>query len=140
MRTALPKNRRQGTRVRGRGTGVQLNVRLLLVAALAVVCLTAASAQSPESATTPVPAPDPGYGLYYHDSQAAPAFANRWGYHDGWSEGRHDRNHGDTFTPEEKEHYQEPPEHGGHPGMTRNQYAKQYRSAYAHGYLHGSRI
>jgi hypothetical protein len=84
--------------------------------------------------------PDPGYGLYYHDSQEAPAYATRWGYHDGWTEGRHDRNHGDTLTAQEKDHFQMPPEHGAHEGMTREQYVKQYREAYARGYQHGSRI
>lgn len=118
----------------------RMSVRSVFIAALFVFLMSGAGAQSNESATLPVPPPDPGYGLYYHDSQSAPVAANRWGYHDGWSEGRRDRNHGDSFTPEEKDHYQQPPEHGGHPGMTREQYVKQYRTAYTHGYQHGARI
>jgi hypothetical protein len=140
MRATISANGQPCMMDSDRGVSFRTNVGLSFAAALFVVCAAAASAQSNESTTLPVPAPDPGYGLYYHDSQVAPAVANRWGYHDGWSEGRHDRNHGDTFTPEEKDHYREPPEHGGHPGMTRDQYVKQYRAAYAHGYQHGSRI
>jgi hypothetical protein len=103
-------------------------------------CCICVIAQSSTSGHEPLPMPDPGYGLYYHDSQEAPAYATRWGYHDGWTEGRHDRNHGDTLTAQEKDHFQMPPEHGAHEGMTREQYVKQYREAYARGYQHGSRI
>jgi hypothetical protein len=66
--------------------------------------------------------------------------ADRWGYHDGWEDGRHDRNHGDTFQPQDKDRYTMPPEHGGHIGITRDQYIKEYRGAYVHGYEHGSRL
>ena len=71
--------------------------------ALLIACAMAASsgglrAQSEDQpAPSMVPPPDPGYSLYYHDSEASPDFADRWGYHDGWTDGRHDRNHGDTF-------------------------------------------
>ncbi len=125
---------------RNRILNARVSILSIVAGALFAFMLSAAGAQSNELGTLPVPPPDPGYGLYYHDSQSAPAAANRWGYHDGWSEGRRDRNHGDSFTPEEKDHYQDPPEHGGHPGMTREQYVKQYRTAYTHGYKHGSRI
>jgi hypothetical protein len=112
---------------------------LVLSAALAGSALL--MAQSEDTApSSPVPPPDPGYSLYYHDSVGNPDFADRWGYHDGWTEGRHDRNHGDTFNPEEKEHFKLPPEHGDHPGITRDQYVKNYRAAYLRGYQHGSRI
>lgn len=87
-----------------------------------------------------VPPPDPGYGLYYHDSAGAPNVAARWGYHDGWTDGRHDRNHGDTHRPQEKDHYLMPSDHGAHSGFTRDQYVKAYRAAYANGYEHGSRL
>src|SRR5271156_1352680 len=73
------------------------------------------------SATEAVPS-DPGYGLYYHDAEAAPNLATRWGYHDGWEDGRHDRNHGDALRPEDKPHYMTPTEHGAHFGVTREQY------------------
>ena len=98
------------------------------------------SAQSHGAAPLYVPPPDPGYGLYYHDTAAAPNAATRWGYHDGWEEGRHDRNHGDPGDSKQKAHYLTPPDHGGHPGMTRDQYEKIYRTAYNHGYEHGSRL
>lgn len=114
--------------------------------AFLIACAMAASsgvlrAQSEDQpAPSMVPPPDPGYGLYYHDSEASPDFADRWGYHDGWTDGRHDRNHGDTFEAADKDHFKLPPEHGGHPGITRDQYVKNYRSAYLRGYQHGSRI
>lgn len=95
---------------------------------------------SAQAAAALVPPPDPGYSLYYHDSPSAPEFAARWGYHDGWTEGRHDRNHGDVLNAQDKEHFETPPDRGPHPGMTHEQYAKEYRTAYVHGYEHGSRI
>jgi hypothetical protein len=97
-------------------------------------------AQTLAGAGSYVPLPDPGYGLYFQDSAGAPNVASRWGYNDGWEDGRHDRNHGDTVKIEEKERYTMPPEHGVHPGMTRDQYIKVYRQAYLHGYEHGSRL
>lgn len=103
-----------------------------------LVCLHAPAAQS-GSATENVPS-DPGYGLYYHDAEAAPNLATRWGYHDGWEDGRHDRNHGDELRPEDKPHYMTPPEHGAHFGVTREQYNQSYRTAYSRGYQHGSRL
>jgi hypothetical protein len=91
------------------------------------------------SASETVPS-DPGYGLYYHDAEAAPNLATRWGYHDGWEDGRHDRDHGDTLAPQDKPHYITPTEHGTHFAMTREQYKQAYRTAYARGYQHGSRL
>lgn len=99
-----------------------------------------AGAQSKPAPAEYVPLPDPGYGLYFHDTVATPNVATRWGYHDGWTEGRHDRNHGDTHPAQEKEHYLMPPDHGAHSGLSRDQYVKVYRVAYSHGYEHGSRL
>ena len=87
-----------------------------------------------------VPLPDPGYGLYYYDTATSPNPATRWGYHDGWEDGRRDRNHGDVSTAEKKGQFTEPPQHNGHPGMTLDQYQRLYRMAYRHGYEHGSRL
>lgn len=131
IQAAIRKNRRTTGPIRWIGSVA--SVGLLACAAIAI-------AQSDGATAAMVPPPDPGYGLYFHDTAAAPEFASRWGYHDGWSEGRHDRNHGDTLSPQDKEHFQTPPDHGPHPGMTHEQYAKQYRAAYQHGYEHGSRI
>ena len=97
--------------------------------------------QSTANAGSFVPAPDPGYGLYYQDSAGAPNVASRWGYNDGWEDGRHDRNHGGTAQEvEEKDRYTIPPDHGSHAGVTRDQYIRVYRQAYLHGYEHGSRL
>jgi hypothetical protein len=96
--------------------------------------------QSRSNSGSFVPLPDPGYSLYYQDSAGAPNVASRWGYNDGWEDGRHDRNHGDTLQTQEKDRYITPPEHGGHAGITRDQYMRIYRQAYIHGYQHGSRL
>jgi hypothetical protein len=87
-----------------------------------------------------LPAPDPGYGLYYRDTGSSSEVGSRWGYHEGWMEGRHDRDQGDPFPPEEKEHYRNPPPHLLPAGVTREEYVRSYRIAYARGYQHGSRI
>jgi hypothetical protein len=87
-----------------------------------------------------VPPPDPGYGLYFQDSAGAPNVASRWGYNDGWEDGRHDRNHGGTVQANEKDRYTIPPDHGSHAGVPRDQYIRVYRQAYLHGYEHGSRL
>jgi hypothetical protein len=119
---------------------MMINVRwnTAVVCAALLLGVHARGAQS-ESATGTVPS-DPGYGLYYHDPEAAPNLATRWGYHDGWEDGRRDRNHGDVLRPEDKPHYVTPPEHGSHFGVTRQQYNQAYRTAYTRGYEHGSRL
>jgi hypothetical protein len=111
---------------------------LIFAGALLLTC--GASGQSKANAGTYVPLPQPGYGLYYQDSAGAPNVASRWGYNDGWEDGRHDRNHGETAQVEEKDKFMTPPEHGVHPGMTRDQYIRMYRQAYTRGYEHGSRL
>jgi hypothetical protein len=125
--------------VAGYALRFSLGVGLVLAAALGCSALPVPQSED-NTPSTMVPPPDPGYSLYYHDSEGNPDFADRWGYHDGWTEGRHDRNHGDTLNPEDKEHYKIPPDHGGHPGVTRDQYVKNYRGAYQRGYQHGNRI
>jgi hypothetical protein len=113
---------------------------LMVLAAALLSCTNLSTAQTHTPTASLVPPPDPGYSLYYHDSDSVPNFAARWGYHDGWEDGRHDRNHGDTLQAQEKDRYASPPEHGVHPGITRQQYMKEYRIAFLHGYEHGSRI
>jgi hypothetical protein len=104
-----------------------------------LIYVQATSAQSGPGAEA-LPPLDPGYGLYYHDPQATPNMATRWGYHDGWEDGRRDRNHGDTLPPQNKPHYLTPIDRGMHSGMTRDQYTAAYRVAYVRGYEHGSRL
>lgn len=87
-----------------------------------------------------VPLPDPGYGLFYHDADDQPNVATRWGYHDGWEDGRKDRNHGETVDPKTKTRYVRPPEHDLEGRIDHDTYEKQYRQSYQHGYEHGSRI
>lgn len=99
----------------------------------------AMNGQSKPAAGPFVPPPDPGYTLYYHDT-GEPNVGARWGYHDGWTDGRHDRSRGEDAMAQDKEQYKMPPEHGGHPGITREAYMRIYREAYQKGYQHGSRI
>ena len=87
-----------------------------------------------------VPLPDPGYGLYFHDSEGAPNVATRWGYHDGWEDGRHDRDQGQVASAETKPRFLSPVDRGGHPGSPLEAYQRLYRQAYVHGYSHGSRL
>lgn len=114
--------------------------RFVVISAGALVLACGLRGQSAANPGSYVPLPQPGYSLYYQDSAGAPNVASRWGYNDGWEDGRHDRNHGETAKVEEKERYTMPPEHGVHAGMTRDQYIKVYRQAYMHGYEHGSRL
>jgi hypothetical protein len=111
---------------------------LIFAGALLLVC--GLRAQTRANVASYVPLPDPGYGLYYQDSAGAPNVASRWGYNDGWEDGRHDRNHGDAAQVQDKERYTMPPEHGVHAGMPRDQYIRLYRQAYTRGYEHGSRL
>jgi hypothetical protein len=120
------------------GNGKAWGLVLLCAGALVLAC--GLGGQSAASAGSYVPLPQPGYGLFYQDSAGAPNVASRWGYNDGWEDGRHDRNHGETAKVEDKERYTMPPEHGVHAGMTRDQYIKVYQQAYRHGYEHGSRL
>jgi hypothetical protein len=85
-----------------------------------------------------LPMPDPGYSLYYHESLSEPDTAARWGYHDGWTDGRHDRNHGSVEKAADKSQYHTAPDHGTH-GVARETYIRIYREAYTHGYERGSR-
>jgi hypothetical protein len=114
--------------------------RFVLLSAVLLLLACGLKGQSLANPGSFVPLPPPGYGLYYQDSAGAPNVASRWGYNDGWEDGRHDRNHGVTVQVQEKDRYTIPPDHGVHAGMTRDQYIKVYRQAYIHGYEHGSRL
>ena len=114
--------------------------KIALVYGCAMLIYVQATCGQSGSAGEPLPPQDAGYGLYYHDSQAAPNLATRWGYHDGWEDGRHDRNHGDSLPPQNKPHYVTPIDRGAHSGMTRDQYTQAYRVVYVRGYEHGSRL
>ncbi len=87
----------------------------------------------------PLPPPDPGYGLYYHDGEATANRASRWGYHDGWVDGRKDMETGHSFRPTHDDQFKDAPDHGNHSGMSRQQYKDIYRDAYMHGYERGYR-
>lgn len=87
-----------------------------------------------------LPSRVPGYELYYHNDSGPAAFANRWGYFDGWTEGRHDRQVGVSVDPKEHDRYKLAPDHGQHPGLDREKYKSLYRTAYLRGYERGSKL
>ncbi len=86
-----------------------------------------------------LPARAPGYELYYPSEDHNIAFATRWGYFDGWRDGKHDSELGITKVPVDQDHYKLVPDHGMHPGIPRTEYKTAYRTAYLHGYDHASR-
>jgi hypothetical protein len=99
------------------------------------------AAQSKRTAAAAgLPLPDPGYELYYHDNGPSANAATRWGYHDGWEDGRHDRNRGRIAKASTKDHYASAPNHGLHEGMERDSYKRLYREAYVRGYERSSRM
>lgn len=100
---------------------------------LATVFITSAVAQVQPN----LPVRAPGYEQYYHDDQQPMAFATRWGYYEGWQDGRHDRDVGRPPVPTDQDHYKLAPDHGLHPGLNRDAYKTAYRSAYVKGYLRG---
>jgi hypothetical protein len=97
-----------------------------------------ASAQYGPPPPRDLPPADPGYSEYYHEDNAAPNYAARVGYHDGWADGRHDKETGHSFRPTQDDHYKNAPEYG-HPPMGRKEYKDIYRQAYVHGYERGYR-
>ena len=100
------------------------------------------SAATSDQGSTPLlglPIRAPGYELFYHDNSSASAFANRWGYYDGWSEGRHDRQVGVIADATDHDKYKLAPDHGQHPGLDRDTYKSLYRIAYLRGYDRGSK-
>lgn len=111
-------------------------------AGLALACLFV-SAQTlmgqADAPTAGLPIRAPGYELYYHNDNETNAFATRWGYYDGWRDGRHDRDLGRPIAPTEQDRYKLAPDHGDHPGISRTTYKGLYRTAYLHGYEQGSK-
>ncbi len=117
--------------------------KAVFICGLAVNALIPATAQNSANGSEYLPLPDPGYGLYYHDADQSPNPATRWGYHDGWMDGRRDRNHGEPAVGDDirqKEKYLNPPIHGSSSTSGREQFNSLYRAAYTHGYDHGSRL
>ena len=119
---------------------------------LACLCVSSlppvAMAQFPESAPDakkqqgpPVglPARAPGYELYYRNEDQNMAFATRWGYYDGWRDGKHDSQLSLSKPPTEQDRYKLVPDHGLHPDIPRTAYKTAYRTAYLHGYDYGAK-
>lgn len=120
----------------------QAGVVAVIVASLSIACSSSRSlAQSEDGAgAVGLPMRAPGYELYYHDDQAPNAFATRWGYYDGWTDGRHDRGLGRPNDANDQDHYKLAPDHGQHPGLSRDKYKNLYRTAYLRGYQQGSKL
>lgn len=96
----------------------------------------AAHAQMPVG----LPARAPGYDRYYHGEQPSTAFATRWGYLDGYQDGKRDRDFGKDPDPENQDRYKTVPDHGLHPDIPRPKYKTLYRAAYLKGYEYGSKF
>jgi hypothetical protein len=84
-----------------------------------------------------LPARAPGYEHYYTSEQASSVFATRWGYFDGYQDGKHDREFGKNPAPMDQDRFKLVPDHGTHPEITRAKYKSLYREAYLHGYDYG---
>ena len=98
-----------------------------------------AKPSQPETPAYGLPARAPGYELYYRNEDRSVAFATRWGYFDGWRDGKHDSELGLTKLPTDQDRYKLVPDHGLHPGIPRTQYKTAYRTAYLHGFDHASK-
>jgi len=86
-----------------------------------------------------LPARAPGYELYYRNEDQNMAFATRWGYYDGWRDGKHDSQLSLSKPPTEQDRYKLVPDHGLHPDIPRTAYKAAYRTAYLHGYDYGAK-
>jgi len=87
-----------------------------------------------------LPARAPGYEHYYSSEEPSTAFATRWGYFDGYQDGKRDREFDKPAAPTEQDRYKTVPDHGLHPNLPRLQYKSLYRSAYLNGYAYGSKL
>jgi len=92
-----------------------------------------------ETPTFGLPARAPGYELYYRNEDRTLAFATRWGYFDGWRDGKHDSELAISKLPTDQDRYKLVPDHGLHPGIPRTEYKTAYRTAYLHGYDHATK-
>ncbi len=97
-------------------------------------------AQSTNTTAEYLPPPDPGYHLYFHGNDGPLEKPERWGYHDGWLQGRLDRAEGHQRDPKEEESYIKGQLHGTSGAILEGQYLRVYRNAYLRGYEHGYRI
>jgi hypothetical protein len=105
-----------------------------------ILLVSAAAAQSAHTDTEYLPPPDPGYGLYFHQSDGALEKPERWGYHDGWMQGRLDRSEGHEQSAKQQAAYTKGLRHGTSGTLPEEQYLRVYRSAYLRGYEHGYRL
>jgi hypothetical protein len=106
----------------------------------AMLLISGAMAQSSQSDVEYLPPPDPGYGLYFHGNDGPLEKPERWGYHDGWIQGRLDRSEGHQQDPKQQGAYIKGLRHGTFGALPEEQYLRVYRSAYLRGYEHGYRI
>ena len=86
-----------------------------------------------------LPARAPGYEHYYRDEQPATAFASRWGYHDGYEDGKRNKELGTGTQATEQDRYKLVPDHGLHADIPRAKYKTLYRSAYLNGYQYATK-
>ncbi len=115
----------------------QLSSRVFLASLLLIA---GAAAQSAQPGAEYLPPPDPGFHLYFHDDDGALVKPERWGYHDGWLQGRLDRTEGHQGDPKQQPAYTKGIRHGSYGDLLAEQYLRVYRSAYLRGYEHGYRL
>jgi len=154
MELTMNNQERKNQRVRdfiSCGDGLRTLFAIVFVLALTYPALLAQSdpsAQSPDSAQPapsakfPVGLPPraPGYDHFYQSEQASTVFATRWGYFDGYQDGKRDRELGKTVAPTDQDRYKLVPDHGYHPEIPRATYKTIYKAAYLRGYGYGSQF
>jgi hypothetical protein len=119
---------------------VRARTGLCIVFCFCSIAGAAARGQEERPLLSNIPTRDPGYVLFFHDADNAPNIAYRWGYHEGWLDGRKARDLGVMdVASDQQPKYMTPPEHERPAGVTRMQYMRDYRNAYQRGYIQGTR-
>ena len=133
---------RQGIEQRCAGRFRRLGHHLLALSAVMLVGAMNYPALLAQSTAFPVglPARAPGYEHFYQSEQASTAFATRWGYFDGYQDGKRDRELGKSPAPMDQDRYKLVPDHGYHPNLSRATYKTIYQQAYLRGYGYGSQF
>jgi hypothetical protein len=96
--------------------------------------------QSPRLDEAVLPPAAPGYHIYFRDDDGLLIKPERWGYHDGWLQGRLDISEGRQRDTKTNADSIKVLLHGTAGNLPESQYRRVYRSAYLRGYEHGYRL